>query len=440
METDAHSIAMFVAQLAIILAAAKLGGEAAERLFRIPAVIGELSVGILIGPFALGGIDLPLVGPLFYYASDPTHQVAVPISEVLHSTAEVGAIVLLFMAGLETDLKQFLRYSGPASLVALGGVVLPFALGAGATVAFGYADGFGDIEALFMGAVCTATSIGITVRVLGDLGRLNTPEGVTTLAAAVLDDVLGIIVLTIVIGIGASGEISLQSSSVVAVRTLGFWVALTVVGVLLSRHISNLIGRFNVSGAAVALALGLAFAASALAEAAGLAMIIGAFSMGLALSGTDLAHRLERPLSGVYAFLVPIFFVVTGMMVDVRELGGVWQFGLILTILATVGKVFGCGLPALAVDFNRHGATRIGFGMLPRGEVALIMASIGITAGLIDNSLFGVTIMMTLVTTIVAPIVLSRLFRNERPGKRSEERAAEAEGATSASSPAREEG
>ena len=421
---------MFVAQLAIILVAAKLGGEVAERFLRIPAVIGELSVGILIGPFALGGIDLPLVGPLFYYASgDAGHQLAVPISEVLQSTAEVGAIVLLFMAGLETDLRQFLRYSGPASLVALGGVVVPFALGAGATVAFGYADGFGDIEALFMGAVCTATSIGITVRVLGDLRRLDTPEGVTTLAAAVLDDVLGIIVLTIVVGIGASGtngEMSLQGTSLVAVRTLGFWVVLTVTGVLLSRHISRLISRFNVSGAAVALALALAFGAAVLAEVAGLAMIIGAFSIGLALSGTDLARRLETPLNGVYAFLVPIFFVVTGMMVNVNELGGVWQFGIVLTILATVGKVFGSGLPALAVDFNRRGATRIGFGMLPRGEVALIMASIGITEGLINNSLFGVTIMMTLVTTIVAPIVLSRLFKNERPGTRSAERSAEA--------------
>ena len=430
MDAEAQSVAMFVAQLAIILVAAKLGGEVAERFLRVPAVIGELSVGILIGPFALGGIDLPLVGPLFYYASgDAGHQLAVPISEVLRSTAEVGAIVLLFMAGLETDLRQFLRYSGPASLVALGGVVLPFALGAGATVAFGYADGFGDIEALFMGAVCTATSIGITVRVLGDLRRLDTPEGVTTLAAAVLDDVLGIIVLTIVVGIGASGtsgELSLQATSMVAVRTLGFWIALSVAGVLLSKHISRLIGRFNVSGAAVALALALAFGAAVLAEVAGLAMIIGAFSIGLALSGTDLAQRLETPLNGVYAFLVPVFFVVTGMMVDVNELGGVWQFGLVLTILATLGKVFGSGLPALAVDFNRRGAMRIGFGMLPRGEVALIMASIGITEGLIDNSLFGVTIMMTLVTTIVAPIVLSRLFKNERPGTRSAERAAEA--------------
>ena len=417
---------MLVAQLAIILVAAKMGGEIAERFLRVPAVIGELSVGILIGPFALGGVDIPGVGPLFYHSTGESDgSFSVPISHVLHNISEIGAIVLLFMAGLETNLRQFLRYSGPASLVALGGVVVPFAFGAGATVLLGYADSFTDIEALFMGAVMTATSIGITVRVLGDIGRLDTAEGVTTLAAAVLDDVLGIIVLTIVVGIGASGELSLTSTSLVAVRTLGFWIVLTVAGVLLSRHISNLVMRFNVSGAAVALALGIAFAAAALAEVAGLAMIIGAFSIGLALSGTDLAHRLEGPLNGVYAFIVPIFFVVTGMMVDVGELGGVWQFGLILTVLATVGKVFGSGIPALFAGFNRHGAMRIGFGMLPRGEVALIMATIGISNGLIDNSLFGVTIMMTLVTTITAPIVLARIFKADVPGVRSEERPAE---------------
>ena len=426
MEHDAQSVAMLVAQLAVILVAAKLGGEIAERFLKVPAVIGELSVGILIGPFALGGVDIPGVGPFFYYDTGGTHDsVGVPISPILHSISEIGAIVLLFMAGLETDLRQFLRYSGPASLVALGGVVAPFAFGVGATVLLGYADGLDDPKALFMGAVMTATSIGITVRVLGDLRRLDTPEGVTTLAAAVLDDVLGIIVLTIVVGIGASGEISLTSTSLVAARTLGFWIALTVVGIALSRHLSNIIIRFNVSGAAVALGLGVAFLAAALADVAGLAMIIGAFSIGLALSGTELAHRLETPLSGVYAFLVPIFFVVTGMMVDVGELGAVWQFGLVLTALATVGKVFGSGIPALFADFNRHGALRIGVGMLPRGEVALIMAGIGISNGIIENDLFGVTIMMTLATTILAPIILARIFKEGVPGTRSAQRAAE---------------
>ncbi len=420
MEHSTESIALLVVQLAVILFAAKLGGEVSERFFRVPAVIGELSVGILIGPFALGGMDIPGLGPLFLHASSAEGEVAaIPISIRLHSIAEIGAIVLLFMAGLETDLRQFLRYSGPATLVALGGVVLPFALGAGVTVALGYADGFTDPKALFIGAVSTATSIGITVRVLGDLRRLDTPEGVTTLAAAVLDDVLGIIVLTIVVGIGARGDFSFTSTGIVALRTLGFWLVLTAVGVLLSNHISRFFDRFQVSGAAVGLSLGLAFLAAGLAENAGLAMIIGAFSIGLALSGTELARRLESPLQGVYALLVPIFFVVTGMMVDVTALGGVWVFGVVLTLAATVGKVLGGGVPAMFAGFNRHGALRIGIGMLPRGEVALIMAGIGVTEGLIGGDLFGVAIMMTMATTILAPVILARTFRGDVSGVRS---------------------
>jgi Kef-type K+ transport system membrane component KefB len=283
----------------------------------------------------------------------------------------------------------------------------------------GFADGIGDPKALFIGAVMTATSIGITVRVLSDLRALDTPEGVTILAAAVLDDVLGILMLTIVIGIGATGAFSIGTVGLVAGKTLGFWLALTGIGVLLSGHISRLFDRFRVSGAAVALALALAFLAAGLAESFGLAMIIGAFSIGLALSGTPLAQRLEEPLLGVYAALVPVFFVVTGMMVDVGSLGAVWVFGLVLTAMAIVGKLAGSGIPSLFVGFNRQGAWRIANGMLPRGEVALIMAGIGVSSGIIGADLFGVSIIMTIVTTVLAPLILSRAFGNGIPGTRS---------------------
>jgi Kef-type K+ transport system membrane component KefB len=204
-------------------------------------------------------------------------------------------------------------------------------------------------------------------------------------------------------------------------KTIGFWVALTGLGVLLSKRISALFGRFRVSGAAMGLALGLAFLASALAEMFGLAMIIGAFSIGLALSGTDLAHRLEEPLRGVYAALIPVFFVVMGMLVDVTALGGVWQFGIAATVLAIVGKVVGSGVPALFTGFNLFGAWRIGIGMLPRGEVALIMAGIGVGAGLIRQELFGVAIIVTVVTTMLAPLVLARSFPEGVSGLRSRE-------------------
>lgn len=424
MEHSADDIVRLVLQLAVILIAAKLSGEICERFLKIPPVLGELGAGILIGPFALGGVDIPGLGPLFedlHSAASGTEGFTLPISESLWSIAQIGAIILLFTAGLETNLRQFVRYAGPASIVAVGGSVVPFILGVAVTVAFGYADGFGDPKALFVGAIFTATSIGISVRVLGDLRRLDTAEGVTILAAAVLDDVLGILILTVVLGIAIEGEFSASSTGLIALKTIGFWVALTGLGVLLSKRISDLFGRFRVSGAAMGLALGLAFLASALAEMFGLAMIIGAFSIGLALSGTDLAHRLEEPLRGVYAALIPIFFVVMGMLVDVTALGGVWQFGIAATALAIIGKVVGSGVPALFTGFNLFGAWRIGIGMLPRGEVALIMAGIGVGAGLIRQELFGVAIIVTVVTTMLAPLVLARSFPEGVSGLRSRE-------------------
>jgi Kef-type K+ transport system membrane component KefB len=304
--------------------------------------------------------------------------------------------------------------------VAAGGVVLPFVLGVAITLALGFADSLTDPRALFIGAVSTATSIGISVRVLGDLRRLDTPEGVTIIAAAVLDDVVGIITLTVVIGISVTSEFSTSSVGLIALKTLGFWVALTGVGILLSKHISTLFGRFRVSGAALALTLGLAFVSAALAEMFGLAMIIGAFSIGLALSGTELANRLNEPLRGVYAIMIPIFFVVMGTLVDVTSLGNVWHFGLALTAVAVIGKVAGSGIPALFTGFNRQGAFRIGVGMLPRGEVALIMAGIGVSHGIIESELFSVTIMMTIVTTLLAPLILSKSFSNGAAGTRVE--------------------
>ena len=424
MEHSAEDIVRLVFQLAVILLAAKLGGEVCERFLKIPPVLGELGAGILIGPFALGGIDVPGLGPLFEDLTS-VHSAGggfvLPISDSLWSIAQIGAIVLLFSAGLETNLRQFVRYAGPASIVALGGSIVPFILGVAVTVAFGYADGFTDPKALFVGAIFTATSIGISVRVLGDLRRLDTAEGVTILAAAVLDDVLGILILTVVLAIAVEGEFSASSTGLIALKTIGFWVALTGLGVWLAKRISDLFGRFRVSGAAMGLALGLAFLASALAEMFGLAMIIGAFSIGLALSGTDLAHRLEEPLRGVYAALIPIFFVVMGMLVDITALGGIWQFGIAATVLAILGKVVGSGVPSLFTGFNLHGAWRIGIGMLPRGEVALIMAGIGVGAGVIRQELFGVAIVVTVVTTVLAPLILARSFPEGVSGLRSRE-------------------
>ena len=409
-------VTRIVLQLALILVAAKVAGEVCERYLKVPPVLGELGVGIVIGPYALGGVHLGSLGPVFELPKDVLENPLSAVSQEIYVIAQVAAVVLLFSAGLETNLKQFLRYARPASLVAVGGIALPFAFGVLATVALGFADNLDDPEALFMGAVMTATSVGITARVLSDLRRLDTPEGVTIIGAAVIDDVLGILVLTIAVGIADTGETSLREVGIVAGKAIGFWLALTGVLLLASRWIFRLLKGFRVSGAALALALGLALLGAGLAETAGLAMIIGAYSVGLALSVTPLAKLIEEHLMGVYHALVPVFFVVMGMLVDVTAMGDALLFGVVLTLLAIIGKVVGCGVPARISGFNLLGSWRIGLGMLPRGEVALIIAGVGLARNVIEVDEFGVVILMTVVTTLLAPILLVPAFRKGKPG------------------------
>jgi len=414
-----ETVTRLVLQLAVILFAAKLGAEVCERYLKIPAVLGELAVGIVIGPYALGGLAFLGVGPLFPLPSaGEVASVAIPVSTELYSIAQIAAVILLFTVGLETDIQQFLRFAGPGILVAIGGVVLPFFLGAWTTVLFGFAEHLGDPRALFMGAILTATSIGITARVLSDMGRLGTPEGVTIIAGAVVDDVLGILVLTIVVGISAAGAVTAGQVAIVGVKAIGFWIGLTGGGLLLAAFIARFVGWLRTAGAGLGLVLAMAFLAAALAEQMGLAMIIGAYSMGLALSRTTLARRLEEPLRAVYNAFVPVFFVVMGMLVDVPGMLGALGFGVVITVVAIVSKVLGAGVPALSTGFNLRGASRIAIGMVPRGEVALIVAGIGLARAVVDTELFGVSILMTAVTTLLAPLILVPLFSRGGSGRR----------------------
>ncbi len=415
-EDNVQEIIMhLVVQLGVILIAAKLAGEVAERFLKVPPVLGELVAGIIIGPYALGGISYFGLDPLF---PKPEAAGGIPVSNELYSIAQIASVVLLFLVGLETDLRQFMRYAGPAFLVGLGGVVLPFLFGMYATVLFGFAESLADPRALFMGAIMTATSVGITARVLSDLGRLASPEGVTILAAAVIDDVLGILVLTIVVGISEAGSVSAGEVGLVALKAFGFWLGLTGVAFLASGYIARLVGRLRVSGAAVAIGLALALLAAGLAESFGLALIIGAYSIGLALSHTEFGRRLGERMHGLYEALVPVFFVVMGMLVDVSAMRAAILFGVVISLLAIVGKVVGCGVPAFGLGFNLRGASRVGIGMLPRGEVALIIAGIGLARGVVDSELFGVAILMTIVTTLLAPLFLVQLFSRGGSGRR----------------------
>ncbi|MEO0141577.1 MAG: cation:proton antiporter [candidate division WOR-3 bacterium] len=412
-----HIVVKLVFQIAVIMLVAKLAGEFTERFLKQPSVLGELVIGVIISPFLLGPyIQIPGFGPLFPVEGHGY----VPVSSELYSFAQIAVILLLFMAGLETDLKLFLRYAFPAFVVGLGGVIFSFAFGQVTTVWMGFADSYMHPSALFMGAILTATSVGITARILSEMRKLNTPEGITILGAAVVDDVLGLIVLSLVIVLAEAqmgeGSVSWGHLGLVSLKAFGYWVVLLAVWIFLAKPVVWLLKKFRSEGAWAVLILAICFFFAALSEVFGLAMIVGAYAVGLAFSQTDIAEELTERLSGFYQAVVPVFFVVTGMMVNIFAFKDVLLFGTIITMLAIISKVLGCGLPAMSVGFNVMGGARIGFGMLPRGEVALIIASMGLARGIIPQSIYGVAILTTLVTTLMAPIFLVPLFKSERKG------------------------
>lgn len=407
-----HKMTLLVIQLAVILLSAKLFGYLFSRYLRQPRVLGELAAGMIIGPYALGALSIPgLEGALF-----PLVEGALPVAPELYGFATVASIVLLFLAGLETDLPTFLRFSATGSAIGLGGALVSFALGNLSAVAFlPTVDSFMDPGALFLGTLATATSVGITARILSEKRKMATPEGVTILAAAVLDDVLGIIILAVVVGVAkvemGGGVVEWGQIGMIAAKAFGFWIGCTVVGILVAPWLTKRLKRFQSMEIVAGIAFGIALFLAGLSELAGLAMIIGAYVTGLALSQTDIAHELRERLQGLYDFLVPIFFCVMGMLVDFSALTNVVVFGLIYSAAAILGKFIGSGVPAFLSGFTLRGALRIGAGMLPRGEVTLIVAGIGLSAGAIGQDLFGVAIMALLISTVTAPPLLIASFR-----------------------------
>ncbi|MGA1529266.1 MAG: cation:proton antiporter [Kiritimatiellia bacterium] len=401
----------FVLQLAVIMIAARLGGLFFRRWLHLPDVLGELASGMLIGPFALGAIDLPVIGPLFPHSGE-----IINVSEPLYGLATMASVLLLFIAGLETNLKLFLRYSVAGVVVGLGGVIIAFGVGAWCAVLFGVSEHMFDPSAMFLGVIATATSVGITARILAERRKTDSPEGVTIMAAAVLDDVLGIVLLAIVVGVAQMGDASEHipwgNIGIVAGKAFGFWLICSAIGIMIAGRISKLLKQVKSPAAMTSLAFGMALLLAALSERSGLAMIIGAYIMGLSLSTTDLAQFLQEQLKSMYDLVVPVFFCVMGMLVDFAAMGEVLVMGLVYTLLATISKVLGCGLPAMLAGFNFRGGLRVGLGMLPRGEVALIIAGMGLSLGIIEPGIFGVSIMMTVLTTLIAPPLLIAMFRH----------------------------
>ena len=385
--------ALLFGLLALMLASAKLFGLIAQR-FGQPSVLGELIAGILIGKSALGWID--------------------PSIDVIHLISELGVVLLLFAIGLETDLERLIRVGLTSTAVAIVGVILPFALGYFACRMMGLAN----LPALVIGASLTATSVGITARVLGDLGHLQEPEGRIVLGAAVLDDVVGLVILTVVSGLAEGGTITAPGVARIVGSAFGFLIAVIVVGKLAIAGIQRIIKKPVANEIATPLALMLALGLAWLAHRCGSAPIIGAFAAGLLVHGSRTAHQVEEGTIGLGQFFVPIFFVSVGAAVDVRVLNPMiaanWPtlgIGAVLIVAAVVGK-FAAGYAPFWFRGNR---AVIGVGMIPRGEVGLIFAQMGLRDGVFDGRLFGAVTMMVLVTTLMAPPLLKMLLAKRNP-------------------------
>lgn len=415
-EGIASVMANLVLQLGILIFAVRLIGKLFKKI-KVPTVLGELLIGVVIGPFALGGIPLPG----FPQGIFPLNSASLAVSPELYSFSQVASIILLFASGLETDLKLFLKYSVAGGVIGIGGVVFSFVLGDLVGVLLLHTN-FMDVRCLFLGIMSTATSVGITARILSDKKKMDSPEGVTILASAVFDDVLGIILLAVILGVvavlnGTGASISGVEIAKIAGKAFGIWLVFTALGLIFSKQIAKFLKFFKHSYDFSICALGLGLLLAGVFEKQGLAMIIGAYVTGLSLSSTDIAPIIQERIRGLYDFFVPIFFAVMGMMVNVGEMlsKDVLIFGAIYTVVAILAKVFGCAFPAMLMGFNFKGGLRIGCGMIPRGEVALIIAGIGLTAGILGEKLFGVVILMTLVTTLVAAPFLN--FSLSLPGR-----------------------
>jgi Kef-type K+ transport system membrane component KefB len=377
--------------LLVAFVAALLGGEIAQRL-RLPAVVGQIVAGVAVGQHALGWLK---------------------ISEPLTVLSELGAILLLFTVGLETKLVDLRKVGSTALRVGVLGVIVPFLLGAG----WALWSGFSTPKAMFVAAAFVATSAGITAKVLQELGALGRQEARIILGAAVIDDVLAMLLLGVVTALQTESGVDVMNLLIVLGGALGFVAVVALLGTYVMRNSSGLLDApiDNESPLLVSFAICLALAVAS--ASFGLAAIIGAFLAGMVLAETPHKKELEYDFARVSAILVPFFFVVTGALVDIQLLmsGPVLIAVLIVTVLAIIGKLVGCGLGALSL--GKRQALTVGVGMVPRGEVGVIVAGLGQQSGVFPASTYAIIVGMSLLTAIVAPPALKLLLSENKQEK-----------------------
>ena len=430
-ETGPLVLAGVLLSLIVVYLASKIGGELCMRL-DLPPVLGELVGGVVVGVSVLnllvfpeGGIaeaaaDSRLMSFLQLTAGvDPAimGDVFASTSETIEVLSEIGVILLLFEIGLESDLNELIRVGPQAAIVAVIGVVTPFILGTGGLV---YLFNMDTVPAIFAGAALTATSIGITAKVLAEIQKLSSREGQIIIGAAVLDDILGIVILAVVASLAKEGTVEISNVLILVASAAAFLIGVIVLGRLLIPYFVGLMNQLKTRGQVLILSLVLAFSLAYVADVIQLEGILGAFAAGLVLAETEKRHELEEQVKPVADVLVPIFFVVVGAKTNLGVLNPAIpanREGLIiaafLVVVAIIGKVVtGYALVGGSEKVNK---LAIGVGMIPRGEVGLVFAGVGAASGVLPESLDAAIIVMVIATTFLAPPMLRVAFNMSEP-------------------------
>ena len=400
MAAEAHFIETII-EVGILLFAAKLMAELFLRL-KLPIVLGELLAGMIVGPFALGSL----------FVIDGRHLLQ--ITDEIKVLGEMGAVVILFMAGLEMTPKEFLRGGKASFTVGTLGVVVPFFAGLAVFQFFG----FDALQSMLIATALTATSIAISIQVLNEFGKIKTPEARLIIGAAVVDDILAIAVLSVVSSIAVSEggveSIDITEITITILEVLGFFAAMLIAAVvIIPRIITTKIWKAR--GGVEGIATASFFGAAALAGTLGLSPIVGAFAVGMALSTAKVFDKVEHYAEKIGLIFAPLFFAIVGAQVDLRavDLNVLWVSGVIILVAVTT-KLFGCGLPSMFFLKNKAQGLRVGIGMISRGEVGLIVAGVGIAEGILATDVYSTIVIMVAVTTIITPIWLKLEYKKEQ--------------------------
>lgn len=389
-----------IISLAILLFAAKLFAELFHRI-KMPVVLGELLAGIIVGPFALGGLPIFNGEPL------------VILDETVKHIGEIAAIVILFIAGLEITPREFLRGGAASFTVGSLGVILPFFVGYYVFTAFGLEA----LEAMLIATALTATSIAITVQVLTELGKMQTKEARLILGAAIVDDILAIAALSVVTTMVQTGDTTpeIMDITFLILKILGLFVVLLIGSILIIPRILHVERLWRSEGSIEGIATAAFFGAAGIAAFIGLSPIVGAFSVGMAVSSTRVIKQVEEYVSKLGIIFAPLFFAIIGAQVDLRGINieVVYLSGIIIAI-AIITKLIGCGLPALIFLKEKTNAIKVGIGMISRGEVGLIVAGVGVSSGALSTDIYTTVIIMVAVTTIITPVWLKMVYRKDR--------------------------